>query len=89
MEPPSWYYGLMMDSKNGRKRHFFADCPNFNWRDPVQKRLDSVVPDVTLVTCGQCKGRILGVLRDKDWSELQSDECAVIAVAAAKLRKHG
>ncbi len=46
------------------KVHLFNDCPN------IYPRKDPEIGGLCDVTCGQCKGRVLSVIRDKDWSKL-------------------
>lgn len=71
-------------AKPALKAHFFRDCPNTKW----YAREEAVIAtDVTLTTCGQCKGRILNAIRDRDWSELESMEVAVLKVAAERLKR--
>jgi hypothetical protein len=60
------------------KIHATDDCPNFNYRMEMSERLERVSSDLTKTTCGQCKGQILNVLRDKDWSKLTAEELSVL-----------
>lgn len=65
------------------KKHLFDDCPNLYPNGPEPERMSK---DVMGITCGQCKGRILNVIRDEDWNLLDDDELAVLTYAAAKVK---
>lgn len=74
-------------AKPERKKHLFIDCDGFNWRDDDAERQPHVVTSILEVTCGQCKGRILNVIRDQDWSLLEDDEVRVLEIAAGVAAK--
>ncbi len=61
------------------KVHLFADCPGHYYSSEKDKRFTI---DVRQITCGQCKGRILDVLRARDWVDLDPRELRVIENAA-------
>lgn len=66
-----------------KKKHFFGDCTGFYWRaQSVEERTPYLVKDVRLITCGQCKGRILNVIRNHDWAYLKDAEIKVLENAA-------
>jgi len=69
---------MTLSEKNKLKIHFFKDCSGIHWGEHSR----SVIEDISRITCGQCKGRILEVLRQKDWSTLGQEELEVLEIAA-------
>jgi len=70
-----------------KKKHFFGDCRGFYWRaQSVEERTPYLVKDVSEITCGQCKGRILDVIRSRDWKRLGDDEVKVLTSAASVIK---
>lgn len=66
------------------KKHLFDDCTNLYPNGPEPSRMTDKILGVT---CGQCKGRILNVLRDRDWSLLEDDEARLLEIAAGVAAK--
>ncbi len=67
-----------------KKKHFFGDCTGFYWRaQSREEREPYLVKDICLITCGQCKGRILDVIRKNDWSLLNDSEIQTLTDAAS------
>jgi hypothetical protein len=66
------------------KKHFYFTCPNFHWRHTLEEREKHVVSSINDVTCGQCKGLILNVIRDQDWSKLDEVMTTVIQRVATQ-----
>lgn len=52
------------------KRHAFIDCTGWSFSRGLEERRSDLVTDLRLLSCGQCKGRILDVIRFKDWFDL-------------------
>lgn len=69
-----------------RKKHLFIDCTNFNWRDSTAERKPFVVKSVRDVTCGQCKGKVLNVIRDLDWSTLSPSDAHMLEFYASRAK---
>ena len=66
-----------------RKIHFNDSCTGFPWSEELADRAKFVTNDPRRVTCGQCKGQILNVIRDRDWSTLSDKELETISTAAS------
>lgn len=52
-----------------QKRHLFEDCSALAWR-LVNERRGRLTDDLTRCTCGQCRMRLLVLLKDTDWRKL-------------------
>lgn len=68
------------------KTHFFHDCPNMVWDWKLKSVTGDIATSITTTTCGQCKGRILNTIRDRDWTTLESMEVAVLMKAAVETK---
>ena len=62
-----------------RKKHYFDDCPGFHYS---AKQDVIMVKNITEITCGQCKGRILNNIAAKNWEHLNYSEKLVLEDAA-------
>jgi DNA-directed RNA polymerase subunit RPC12/RpoP len=69
-----------------RKLHFFIDCDGFWHRDLAEERELHLVSQLQDITCGQCKGRILNEIRQRDWSKLASEEVAFLSRLAKQVK---
>lgn len=65
------------------RRHFFVDCGTFS----LQKSQDMKTSMIELVTCQECKRRILGELEKQDWRLLDESEIYVLETAATQATK--
>ena len=60
------------------KTHLYTDCTGFDWRATDDERNARTTASLVLVTCGQCKGKLLDRLRKTDWSTLDIDTLTVL-----------
>ena len=77
-------------SSNKLKIHRFTDCDGFGWRTSEEERSARSTKDLHQVTCGTCKQRILSVIADSKWSELDLGTLRALdrALAVHFLRVH-
>lgn len=66
-----------------RKLHFHDSCTGFPYSEELIDRARYVTDDLRQVTCGQCKGQILNVIRERSWSTLTDQEIETISTAAS------
>jgi hypothetical protein len=66
------------------KKHYFLNCPNFSLFQNISER--SIVNDISEITCGQCKNKILNIISKYDWSELDQNLIIILNDIAKKLK---
>ena len=69
------------------KMHYFSDCTGFPWMRSDADRSADLTSRVAHVTCGQCKGRILDVLRKQEWIFLPDDVKALLGQLAKQVKR--
>lgn len=70
-----------------RKTHLFTDCSNFNWQMPDNERVEQTSANVNDCTCGACKGRVLQLIRETDWSSLNPTTLDLLTRLADHVRQ--
>lgn len=67
--------------------HYFDDCTGFPWQRSGADRREDLTQRIAHVTCGQCKGRILDVMRQLEWIFLTTDEVTLLERLAQRVKR--
>jgi len=62
-------------------------CRNISMWVSDEELEKQLVDDLRELTCGQCKGKILNALRDRDWATLDMHEMRVLVDAAIAAKR--